>query len=70
VVAGKDARPGNGSLSTVRWQAGWRILDEYQIDLPSELSPGDFLLRVGLYDAEGVQLPPGGVELGTVTLAP
>ncbi len=70
VVAGKDAPPGNGSLPTTRWQTGWRILDEYQIDLPADLAPGDYLLRFGLYQADGEQMPPEGMDLGTVTLEP
>lgn len=68
LVAGHDSRPGNGSLPTTRWQPGWRILDEYQIALPSELAPGDYELAIGLYQPGGAQLPAteGGVELEKV----
>lgn len=68
VVAGHDSPPGNGSLPTSRWQVGWRILDEYQIALPSDLAPGDYELAVGLYQPGGPQLPTtaGGVGLGKV----
>lgn len=70
VVAGHDSRPGNGSLPTTRWQAGWRILDEYQITLPAELAPGDYELAIGLYQPSGERLPTaeGGVGLGQVHL--
>ena len=60
VVAGKDSTPGNGSLPTPRWQTGWRILDEYQINLPADLPPGDYDLGIGLYDAAGARIPPAG----------
>lgn len=68
VVAGHDSRPGNGSLPTTHWQAGWRILDEYQITLPNDLAPGDYELAIGLYQPSGEQLPTadGGVGLGKV----
>lgn len=70
LVAGKDAPPGNGSLITTRWRAGWRILDEYQIALPADLAAGEYHLRVGLYQSTGERLPVDsvGVELGTVEI--
>lgn len=73
-VAGKDDRPGGGSLPTLRWQPGWRVLDEYQIDLPDDLVPGVYTLTVGLYRADGdgvqTQLPATGegVLLGEVVI--
>ena len=70
VLAGRDGPPGNGSLATTRWRPGWRVLDEYQIDLPADLAPGDYLLRTGLYQPDGVQLLPGGVDLGMVSIEP
>jgi len=57
VMAGRDSLPGNGSLPTRRWQAGWRILDEYQISLPADLAPGEYGVAVGLYQATGERLP-------------
>jgi hypothetical protein len=70
VVAGFDSPPGRSSLVTTRWQAGWRVLDEYEVMLPAELPPGDYTLRMGLYDANGNGLPVGGggIELGSITL--
>ena len=72
VVAGKDAPPGNGSLPTTHWQAGWRVLDEYQVALPADLSPDDYTLRAGLYAADGSRLPKDtpGVDLGVISVAP
>jgi hypothetical protein len=48
--AGRDAPPGNGSLPTAAWVPGDLILDEYQLQLPSDIPPGEHLIEVGLYD--------------------
>jgi hypothetical protein len=70
IVAGFDSPPGRGTLTTTHWQAGWRLLDEYEIKLPTTLPPGDYMLRMGLYDSAGNLLPATGtaIELGTITL--
>lgn len=70
VVAGFDSPPGRGSLVTTRWHAGWRVLDEYEMMLPADLPPGDYRLRMGLYDAAGNHLPAdgAGIELGAIRL--
>lgn len=65
-VAGHDGLPGGGSLPTLRWQPGWRVLDEHQIPLPAELTPGRYEIRLGMYDGEGNQLGP--VMLGEVVI--
>ena len=70
VVAGRDSVPGNGSLPTYRWQADWRILDEYQIGLPADLAPGEYGVAIGLYKTTGERLPAdeAGILLGTVII--
>jgi hypothetical protein len=70
VRAGYDSLPGDGSLPTIRWQPGWRILDEYQIPLPADLPPGSYGLRVGLYLPSGERLPAAasGVDLGDIVV--
>ncbi len=67
-LAGHDSLPGAGSLPTRRWQAGWRILDEYQIPLPADLPAGEYGLRIGMYNAAGEHLPADGaaIHLGMV----
>jgi hypothetical protein len=73
-VAGYDSQPGGGSLPTTRWQAGWQILDEYQIALPADLAAGTYMVATGLYQATGEQLPEGEpgtggrILLGTVQI--
>ena len=70
LIAGIDSQPGGGSLLTPQWQKGWRILDEYQIKLPANLKPGEYGLEIGLYQVNGLHLPPGsaGVTLGNVKI--
>ncbi|MEZ4727964.1 MAG: glycosyltransferase family 39 protein [Caldilineaceae bacterium] len=68
LVAGHDSPPGAGSLPTAAWQAGWLVLDEYQLALPDDLPPGDYELAIGLYQPSGERLPTteGGIALGKV----
>ncbi len=70
VVAGFDSRPGRGALPTNRWQPGWRVLDEYEIALPADLPPGEYDLRIGLYQPDGTRLPatPEGINLGRIEI--
>jgi hypothetical protein len=74
VWAGNDAQPGQGSIPTSTWLPGDLILDEYQLQLPPDASPGKYEIEVGLYDpakdgARAITTNPGGEDhliLGTV----
>jgi len=74
VWAGRDARPGQGSVPTTAWTPGDVILDEYQLQLPPDAPPGEYRIEVGLYDpaaggARAIATNPGGEDrllLGTV----
>ncbi|NJN81569.1 MAG: hypothetical protein HC802_04305 [Caldilineaceae bacterium] len=70
LVAGKDSPPGEGSLVTTRWQAGWQVLDEYKIALPADLLPGEYALEIGLYQHDGPRLPAqgSGLNLGKIQI--
>ena len=48
--AGKDARPGQGSVPTTTWQPGDVILDEYPLSLSDDAPAGEYTIEVGLYD--------------------
>jgi uncharacterized membrane protein len=48
--AGKDARPGQGSIPTTTWKPGDVILDEYPLSLSKDAPAGEYPLEVGLYD--------------------
>ena len=69
--AGQDSQPGAGSLPTRHWRPGWRVIDEYRLDLPKDLPPGVHTLEVGLYQPSGERLPATGtgLALGTVTVS-
>jgi hypothetical protein len=70
LAAGFDSRPGRGALPTTHWQAGWRILDEYEIILPVDFPPGQYHLHIGLYRPDGARMPatPAGLTLGLVEI--
>lgn len=51
LVAQRDAEPVGGSRPTTTWQPGERITDNHGLIIPSDLAPGDYILRLGLYDA-------------------
>jgi hypothetical protein len=72
VVANHDNRPGESSLYTSNWQAGWRLVDEYELMLPAELSPGEYELALLLHRRSGEQLPAdrARVPLGIIHIEP
>ncbi|MFN8496144.1 MAG: hypothetical protein U0350_51605 [Caldilineaceae bacterium] len=70
LVAGQDNPPGNNTFPTNRWLPGWRILDEYEIQLPADLPLGKYGLEIGLYQADGEHLPVQGtgLRLGSIKI--
>ncbi len=74
-----DGQPGFFFTPTSRWQPGELIPDTYELLLPPELPPGEYQLRMGLYDpatgARRLVYDPAGnsadqLLLGTVTVQP
>ncbi len=60
VAAQFDSPPVNGLYPTSFWDAGEQIFDSRRLDL-SELSPGEYTMRLGWYDsASGQRLPVSG----------
>jgi hypothetical protein len=73
VVAQHDSQPQGGAYPTSVWDAGEVVQDEHALALPSDLPPGGYDLRVGLYRLEtGQRLPTdtGGdsLDLGSITV--
>jgi hypothetical protein len=67
MAAQGDKSPLDGDWPTSAWEPGHPVRDEYAVNLPSNLAPGAYELRVGLYRlSDGwripVQGPPGRVE--------
>lgn len=50
--AQSDDYPACGTQSTQRWQAGQIIIDRHLVRLPADVPPGEYLLRVGLYEPQ------------------
>ena len=59
MVAQQDQAPGNGvDYLPLQWLKGDIVADEWLIDLPQSLAPGEYQLRVGIYDPNtGNRLP-------------
>ncbi len=47
-----DNPPGRGVRATNTWLGDERIIDRYELDVPTDAPAGDYTLRIGLYDAE------------------
>ncbi len=69
-VTQDDHEPRHGLYPTTRWAAGEMVREVYALNVPKGLSPGEYILRVGWYDAEtGDRLPVPGSTDNTVVLA-
>jgi hypothetical protein len=75
LAAQHDGIPRGGLAPTTAWQANERTPDRFVIDLPGDMTPGTYELRVGLYDPDTqIRLPltsqaaggPDYVTLGQV----
>lgn len=80
-VAQADGPPRGGLYPTSWWDAGERIVDTRQIELPAELEPGEHQLLVGLYrwpslerlpahTAGGEPVPDAAIMLTRVPVSP
>lgn len=52
-----DGQPQSGKLPTTRWESGKEIGDQYAIDLPPTMPPGDYQLVLSVRQANGEALP-------------
>jgi mannosyltransferase len=57
VVAGHDSEPVGGARPTTSWVPGEFITDLHTLPTPADLSPGEYLVEIGLYDAGVPGLP-------------
>ncbi len=64
-----DHEPFGGIYPTTRWAANEMVRDVYTLNLPRDLAPGKYLVRVGWYDSEtGDRLPVLGSADDAVVL--
>lgn len=78
-VAQSDSQPQQGAYPTSFWRMGERLQDPYLLEIPADVRPGEYDLRVGMYFLEtGERLPLLGrdgrvlgdsISLGRVRLA-
>jgi hypothetical protein len=59
LVAQQDSPPLQGNLPTSLWSPGITVEDRYQIALPLHQSPGEYTVKIGLYQLDtGERLMP------------
>ena len=49
LVQQKDTEPGNGASPTTAWSPNAVVADSYVLNVPQNVQPGEYTLRVGLY---------------------
>lgn len=52
LVAQHDARPGRGRFPTATWRPGQLIADRHPLEIPLNMTPGDYTLIIGLYQLQ------------------
>lgn len=77
-VAQEDGWPLQGTYNTDQWLPGEVVEDEYTIQVPLDAQPGEYVLRVGMYDiatkerllatVAGTPVPERYAELTTVSV--
>ena len=55
IVAQNDGKPQAGFYATPYWQPGELVIDAHTVPLPANLSPGNYDLLVGFYEADSGQ---------------
>ena len=76
----RDSVPGAGTLPTTSWVKGEIITDQYEIVVDPEAPPGEYVIEIGMYDADTGQrlrvlsgdqgLEADRLVLGVVQVAP
>jgi hypothetical protein len=55
LVAQRDSMPQSGYGATTRWEPGELIVDELNLHIGADVSPGSYYLLLGLYQPESLQ---------------
>jgi tRNA A-37 threonylcarbamoyl transferase component Bud32 len=53
LVSQHDGIPANGTRPTETWVPGDRVTDDHKFNIPPDIPPGEYWLRVGMYDEVG-----------------
>lgn len=51
LIAQKDEQPQHGTYPTSFWDAGETVSDEYSVEIPGGVSPGEYRIQIGIYRA-------------------
>jgi hypothetical protein len=54
----KDSPPRGGSYPTTLWVPGEIVVDEYEIPIAADATPGRHVIEVGMYDPKTMQRLP------------
>lgn len=71
IIVQDDALPQRGAYPTSFWDVGEIIADGHALAIPSEVMPGEYRIRVGLYREDGTRLTTRGgdyIELTSVVI--
>jgi hypothetical protein len=52
LLAQRDAVPGNGQFPAPTWEPGEVVRDQFALQLPAELPPGECQVQVGIYNPD------------------
>ena len=56
--AQQDSLPGKGALPTTAWKPGEIVVDEYELAISADAPSGNYVVEIGMYEAEtGRRLP-------------
>jgi len=79
VIVQADSWPQGGAYPTLYWLPNEVVEDHYTIAVPSDAPPGEYALRVGMYDAatgerpvtlvDGMPVPERYIVLATITVS-
>jgi hypothetical protein len=68
-LAQHDSQPDNGRYPTSFWPPGDTVLDRHRLAIPPGVPPGQYFLRVGMYDAATNQRLGGPAAVATIPMA-
>jgi mannosyltransferase len=79
VLAQQDRQLQYATRPTSRWSVGEVIIDEYEVFLPPDAQPGQYVVKAGVYcwetgerlpvwDGQGQRVPDDAVTLGTISV--
>lgn len=70
IIAQSDLMPRKGTYPTSVWDAGESVSDQIELAIPSDITPGDYSLEFGIYEAmDGTRLAVEGNDHANIRAA-